>query len=109
MHSKGLATSAVFRSSVFQIYFLGLSKLVAVKSPAPECGRWMQKNKGEHHGYSDTHNVLHVMHNHKWRHLYSVDSVYHVRPGFGVSYAEQMVSHSPGKLQRGHLLVPRVV
>ncbi len=39
MHFKGLATSAVSRSSVFQINFRGLSKLVAVKPPAPECGR----------------------------------------------------------------------
>ena len=44
MHFKGLATSAVFRSSVFQIYFLGLLKLVAVKSPAPECGRSAPKS-----------------------------------------------------------------
>jgi hypothetical protein len=41
MHSKGLAPTAVFRSSGFQIYFLGLSKLVAAKSPAPECGRYI--------------------------------------------------------------------
>lgn len=63
----------------------------------------------EHHGYSDTHNVLHVVHNHKWRHLDSVGSVLHVRPGFSVSHPKQMVSHSPRNLQRGHLLVPRVV
>lgn len=63
----------------------------------------------EHHGYSNTHNVLHVVHNHKWRHLDSVGSVLRVRPGFSVSNAKQMVSHSPGNLQRGDLLVPRVV
>ena len=63
----------------------------------------------EHHGYSDTHNVLHVVHNHKWRHLDSVDSVLRVRPGFSVSHAKQMVSHSPRNFQRGHLLVLRVV
>ena len=45
MHSKGLATSAVSRSSVFQIHFFGLSKLVAVKSPAPECGRYALQYK----------------------------------------------------------------
>jgi hypothetical protein len=43
MHFKGLATCAVFRSSGFQIYFLGSSKLVAVKPPAPECGRYLKK------------------------------------------------------------------
>ena len=37
--AKGLATSAVFRSSVFQINFLGLAKFVAINSPAPESGR----------------------------------------------------------------------
>jgi hypothetical protein len=45
MHSKGLATTAVFRSLVFQVYFLGLSKLVAVNPPAPECGRYALKKK----------------------------------------------------------------
>ncbi len=63
----------------------------------------------EHHGYSDTHSVLHVVHNHKWRHLDSVGSVLRVRPGFSVSHAKQMVSHSTRNLQRGHLFVPRVV
>ena len=50
-----------------------------------------------------------MVHNHKWRHLDSVGSVVRVRPGFSVSHAKQMVSHSPRSLQRGHLLVPRVV
>ncbi len=63
----------------------------------------------EYHGYSDTHNVLHVVHNHKWRHLDSLGSVLRVRPGFSVSHSKQMVSHFPRNLQRGHLLVPRVV
>ncbi len=39
MGCKGQATSAVFQSSVFQIYFGGLAKLVAVKPLAPEPGR----------------------------------------------------------------------
>ena len=63
----------------------------------------------EHHGYSETHSVLYVVHNHKWRHLDSLGSVLRVRPGFSVSHAKQMVSHSPRNLQRGDLLVPRVV
>jgi len=68
-----------------------------------------RKIKEKHHGYSDTHNVLHVVHNHKWWHLDSVDSVLRVRLGFSVSHTKQTVSHSPRNLQRGHLLVPRVV
>ncbi len=68
-----------------------------------------RKTKEGHHGYSDTHNVLHVVHNHKWRHLDSVGSVLRVRPGFSVSHTKQMVPHSPRNFQRGHLLVPRVV
>ena len=63
----------------------------------------------EHHGYSNTHSVLHVVHNNKWRNLDYVDSVLRVRPGFSVSHAKKMVSHSPRNLHRGHLLVPWVV
>ena len=33
----------------------------------------------------------------------------YIGPGFGVPYAKKMVSISPRNLQRGHLLVPRVV
>ncbi|MCG2778366.1 MAG: hypothetical protein L6406_22050 [Desulfobacterales bacterium] len=87
----------------------GLSAVFLTEGLAAElhvCARNIGK---EHHGYSETHNVLHVVHNHKWRHLDSVDSVLRVRPGFSVSHAKQMVSHSPRNLQRGHLLVPRVV
>ena len=40
MHSKGLATSSVYRSSVFQMGVIGFAELVAVNPPAPECGRW---------------------------------------------------------------------
>jgi len=40
-HYRGLATSALFRGPVFKIHFLGLSKLVAVETPAPECGRYI--------------------------------------------------------------------
>ncbi len=50
-----------------------------------------------------------MVHNHKWRDFDSVDSVLRVRPGFSVSHAKQMVSHYPRNIQRGHLLVPRVV
>jgi hypothetical protein len=39
MGYKGQATSAVFRSSVFQIRLLGLSRVVAAKPLAPEPGR----------------------------------------------------------------------
>ena len=68
-----------------------------------------RKIKEAHYEYSDTHNVLHVVHNHKWRHPDSVDNVLCVRPGFCVSHTKQMVPHSPRNLQRGFLLVPRVV
>jgi hypothetical protein len=43
MGCKGQAGTAVFRSSVFHIYFLGLSKLVAVKPLAPEPGSYIYK------------------------------------------------------------------
>ena len=78
------------------------------KHPASDIAVGCRNIGKVHHGYSDTHNVLHVVHNHKWRHLASVDSVLRVRPGFSVSHAKQMVSHSPRNLQCGHLLVPRV-
>ena len=67
---------------------------------------WIGK---EHHGYSDTQSVLYVVHNHKWRHLDSVVSVLRVHPGFSVSHPKQMVPYSPRNLQRGFLLVPRVI
>ena len=41
MGCKGQAASAIFRSSVFQIFFLCLSKLVAAYSLAPEPGRYL--------------------------------------------------------------------
>ena len=63
----------------------------------------------EPHGSSDTNNALHVMHNHKWRRVCSVNSVLRVSLRFGVSHAKQMVSHSPKNVQRSHLLVPQVV
>ena len=50
-----------------------------------------------------------MVHNHKWQHIFSVDSDLFVRPGFSVSHTMQMDPHSPGNLQRGHILVPRVV
>ena len=68
---------------------------------------WMQKDKGEACGYSDTHNILHVMYNHKRRSVGSLDHNVYIGPGFSVSYAKQMVSHPPRNFQRGHLLVPR--
>ena len=79
------------------------------KRPASDVTVGFRNIGKEYHGYSDTHNVFHVVYNHKWRHLDSVGSVLRVRPGFSVSHAKQMVSHSPGNLQCGHLLVPRVV
>ena len=68
-----------------------------------------KKIKDGHHGYSDTNNILYVVHNHKRGHVGLLGHISYVRPGFGVPYAKQMVSHSPRNLQRGHLLVPRVV
>jgi len=44
MGCKGQATSAVYRSSIFQIYFLGFSKLVAVNLLAPKPGRSEKNN-----------------------------------------------------------------
>ena len=55
MGCKGQATSAVFRSFVFQINFLGSFKLVAVKSLAPELGpmppRCARRHRPELSGY----------------------------------------------------------
>ena len=82
---------------------------VGAKTPGKRCTVGCRNIGKEHYGYSDTHNVLHVVHNHKWRHLDSVGSVLRVRPGFSVSHAKQMVSHSARNFQRGHLFVPRVV
>jgi hypothetical protein len=79
------------------------------KRPASDVTVGFRNIGKEPHGYSDTDNVLHVVHNRKWRHLDSVDSVLRVRPGFRVSHAKQMVFHSPRNLRRGHLLGPRVV
>jgi len=68
-----------------------------------------RKMKEEHHGYSDTNNILYVVYNHKRSSLGPLDHNVYIGPGFGVPYAKQMVSHSPRNLQRGHLLFPRVV
>ena len=38
-----------------------------------------------------------------------MDSALRIRPGFSISHAKQMVSHSQRNLQRSYLLVPRVV
>ena len=66
---------------------------------------WRKKE----HGYSDSNNVLYVVYNHEWGSISLLDINLYIGPGFGVPYAKQMVSHSPRGLQRGHLLVPRVV
>ena len=68
-----------------------------------------RKIKEEHHGYSDTNNILYVVYNHKRGPVGSLDLNVYIGPGFGIPYTKQMVSHSPRNLQRGHVLVPRVV
>ena len=68
-----------------------------------------RKIKEEHHGYSDTNNILYVVYNHKRGPVGLLDLNVYIGPGFGIPYAKQMVSHSPRNLQRGHVLVPRVV
>ena len=50
-----------------------------------------------------------MVYNHKRGTVGTLDHNVYIGPGFGVPYAKQMVSHSPRNLQRGHLLVPRVV
>ena len=68
-----------------------------------------RKIKEKYHGYSDTNNILYVVYNHKWSHVGSLEHNVYIGPGYGVPYTQQMVSLSPRNLQRGHLLVPRVV
>ena len=69
----------------------------------------MQKAKEAHHGYSDTNNILYVVYHHKRSSVFPCDHTVYIGPGFGVPYTKQMVSYSPRKLQRGNILVPRVV
>jgi hypothetical protein len=63
----------------------------------------------EHHGYSDTKNLLYVVYNHKRRLAGSVGDHVYTGTGFGLPYAKQMVPHLPRNLQCGYLLVSRVV
>jgi hypothetical protein len=58
-----------------------------------------RKIKEEHHGYSDTNNILYVVYNHERSLVGSLDHDVYIGPGFGVLYAKQMVSHSPRNLQ----------
>ena len=50
-----------------------------------------------------------MVYNHKRGPVGPLDHNVYIGPEFGVPYAKQMVSHSPRNLQRGHVLVPRVV
>ena len=50
-----------------------------------------------------------MVYNHKRGPVGPLDHNVYIGPGFGVPYAKQMVSHSPRNLQRGLLLVHRVV
>ena len=72
--------------------------------------QWIEcrKIKEEHHGYSDTNNILYVVYNYERCPVGPLDHNVYIDPGFGVPYAKQMVSNSPRNLQRGHVLVPRV-
>jgi hypothetical protein len=50
-----------------------------------------------------------VVHGHQRSPVFPCDHTVSIGPGFGVPYAKNMVPHSPGYIQRGNLLVPRVV
>ena len=50
-----------------------------------------------------------MVHNHERSPVGPLDHNVDFGPGFGIPYAEHMVSHSPGNIQRDHLLVPRFV
>lgn len=50
-----------------------------------------------------------MVHHHKRRLVGSLDHNLSVGPESGVPYAKQMVPPPPGDLQRGLLLVPRIV
>ena len=44
--------------------------------------------KREHHGYSDTDKLLHVVHNHERSTVVTVDHILDICSGFGVSHAK---------------------
>ena len=67
-----------------------------------------QIRKG-HYGYSDGDKSLYVVHNHERIPVGPLDLNVHISPGFSVPDAKQMVSRSTRNLQRGHLLLPRIV
>ncbi len=48
---------------------------------------------GEHHEYSDTNDILYVVHHHKRNHLSPMDHNLYSGPGFGVPHTKKMVSN----------------
>ena len=71
--------------------------------------RWVRKVKGEQYEYSDTNNILYVVYGNRRSPAGPLDHNLYIGPGFCVPYAKHVVSHSARNLQRGLLLVPRVV
>ena len=67
------------------------------------------RGTGKHHGYANTHNVLHVVHHHEWSSVAPLDHDIYICSGTSVPHTKQMVSNPPGNLQCGHVLVPWVV
>jgi hypothetical protein len=63
----------------------------------------------EHHGYSDTNNILYVLYDHQRSPIGPLDHNVYLGPGFCVPHAKQMVSYSQRDLQRCLLLVHRLV
>jgi hypothetical protein len=62
---------------------------------------------GEDNGYSDTQNVFHVVHNHKWRPFDFNSGSQHFASRFLISHPNQMVSNAQGEIFPGVLYVDR--
>ncbi len=63
----------------------------------------------ERYGYTNTNNILYVVHDHKRRPASPVDDNVYTGPGFCLPDEKQMFTHPPRNLHFGHLLIPRVV
>ena len=87
----------------------GIRSRVGCAADAPSLAVGYKQIRREHHGHSGSDEILHVVHNHERSPVASLEHNVPIRSGFGVPHAKEMVSHSPRNLQRGHLLVPRIV
>ena len=59
--------------------------------------------------YSDTSKILYVVHNHKRTPVCSFGNYLYIRQWLGIPHEQQVVSHIQRIIQRGNLLVSRVL